>query len=192
MNVNELNIPYFKFLISPIDGEKVNEIFEKEVDGVIHYLKVNNDEWSSIIIKKGAHLFNYKSPLAALEDDNFDIEDESNIHTLDNLHTLKQENDDYFALSDGILVRYDNFIKFIPITSNGTCEIVVSENKNIATAKFYPALNDGKELSKSNVIQLIKRKGILVKLGLNTYLTLNVKQDQLSTRMETVITIILI
>ncbi len=166
MKLNELNIPYFNFLVLPLYGEKVNEILQKIDDGTIHYLKVNSDEWSSVIIQKDTHLFNYKSPLANLDDidDIQEIPDDADIHTLEDSKTLKKKNDDYFAASNGILVRYDNIIKFIPITYNGTCEIEISDDKKTATATFYPALDGGKQLTENDVVQIIREKNISVKL----------------------------
>lgn len=164
MNIIEENIPYFNFLVSPLSGKKVEEILEKVDEGVIHYLKVNSKEWLFDIIKKETHLFSYKSPLDGIDDLGNDIEDELNLVSLEDLNTLKKENDNYFAKSNGLLVKYESIIKFIPITYNGTCEVKVSEDKKNATANFYPASDEGKQLTENDVIQIIKGKGISVNL----------------------------
>ena len=164
METIELNIPYFNFSVVPLCGEKVNEILEKVNTGVIHFSKIDNEELTSAIIQKDAYLFNYKSPFENMDDFDGSIQDESNLHSLENIHTLKKENDNYFAGRNGLLVQYDGIIKFIPVTNNGACEVLISENKTIATAKFYPASKNGIKLTENNVIQILKKKGISVNL----------------------------
>ncbi len=164
METQELNIPYFNFSVTPLCGERVNEILEKTNRGIIHFSKVVDEEWKALIIKKDTFLFNYKSPFENLDDIDTSIQDESNIHSLEETKTLKKENENYFAGNNGFLVRYDSIIKFIPVTNNGACEITINEDKTRVTAKIFPATVGGIKLSENNVMQIIKRNGITVNL----------------------------
>ncbi|MDA3860863.1 MAG: hypothetical protein PF445_06530, partial [Melioribacteraceae bacterium] len=164
MKIIEQNIPFFNFLVSPISGEKVTELLSKTNDGIVHYLEVNSEEWLSLVLSKETHLFNYKSPIENLENVGNDTIDESMIHSLEDLHSLKKINDKFFAGSDGILVKYDKVIKFVTISYNGICHVEVSQDKKTATAKFYPAANERIQLTENDVISIIKGKNISVNL----------------------------
>ncbi len=164
MENNVQNIPYFKFLIEPQCGQKANEILEKVESGFIHYLKLNSEEWKSLITPKETHLFDYQSPLSRIKDIGKDEGEVSNIHSLENLSTIKNKGESYFSINDGLLVCFDSIIKFIPISYNSFCEVEVSEDNKTATAKFFPAVNGGKQLIVSDVINSVRSKEITVSL----------------------------
>ncbi len=161
---NTPNIPYFQFFIEPQCGAIANEILKKVDDGVIHYHKLNGKEWESVIIPKETHLFDYQTPLSRINDIGKDEEDISNIHSLEDLHTIKNEGESYFSIKDGLLVCNDSIIKFIPISYDSICEVQISDDKRKATAKFFPATKWGKQLTVSDVIKVIRNKGINVSL----------------------------
>ncbi len=158
------NIPYFKFYVEPQCGEKVSEILNKVADGFIHYLKISSEVRVAVTIPKDTHLFNYISPLARIQDNSSENEDVSNIYSIEDLKTLRSDGEKYFAASDGVLVCYDSKIKFIPILYDSVCDIEISEDKKNATATFYPAASNGKQLIVTDVIKKIREQSITAPL----------------------------
>lgn len=164
MEIHKQIVPYFNFLVSPLCDDEANELLSLINEGYIPYLKFKDNALASAIVKTGTHLFNYKSPFEDLDNLSEDVPDASEMHSIEDLGTLKKEDSDYFAGSDGILVKYNKMIKFIPIMYDGFCEIIISEDKSNATVNFYPACEEGRPLTKAKVIQILREKNISIKL----------------------------
>ena len=167
IDLNKQNIPYFTFYSSPVTGKAVNEIINIVDLGGIYYLKLVKNNFETSIIKKGTKVFNYKSPLEDLNNITNEVIDESLIYTIEDIDYLTRDGYDYFAKNDGILLIFEQLVKFIPINYDGFCEIEISEDKNIATANIYPAALGGKQLNEEDVVKQIRRKNISVALNIS-------------------------
>ncbi|PIQ09572.1 MAG: hypothetical protein COW71_05750 [Ignavibacteriales bacterium CG18_big_fil_WC_8_21_14_2_50_31_20] len=166
IDLNRQNIPYFTFYSTPIAGNAINAILNIVDEGGIYYLKLVKNNFATFIIKKGSKLFNYKSPLEDLNNITDEVIDESLIHTIESIEYLTRDDYDYFAKNDGILVIFEQLVKFIPINYDGFCEIEISEDKSIATANIYPAALGGKQLNEEDVVKQIRRNNISVALNI--------------------------
>jgi len=164
IGLNKENIPYFTFYSTPIKGDSAVSFLNKIEDGRLYYLKFKNSNLDDSIIQEGTKLFNYISPLEDLENLNQEISDKSLIHNIEDLNTINREQNDYFAKTDGVLIIYNQLVKFIPVCYDGFCEIGISEDKNIATLNIYPSTKNGKQITEDDILKKIRKNNINISL----------------------------
>ncbi len=142
----------------------VNEIFGLVTGNFIHYSKLKDKDWSSSIVKEGAHLFTYKSLIEGLTEEPQKDVDESKIYTLEDQSNLRKENFDYYSQTDGFLVKYNQSIKFISINYDGFCNLKISEDKDFVTANMYPPEKNGEPLSENFVVNQLRELKVTAKI----------------------------
>lgn len=142
------------------------DIIKLAPNGLLHFIKLPKNDYSSNLVKAGEHLFTYKSLVESLAEQKKSNKVDSRIFTLEDQRNLRKENFDYYSKTDGILIKYNKSIRFISISYDAFCEIEIDDSKEYATANFYPASFSGKELTGEMVIKQIRGLKIVADIDL--------------------------